>query len=665
MTAPEPSDTVQSAQRLDVLEQGPTGYGETAPQFPINYTRTRVGDEPYKGTDSYQFEDSPLFFGRAQEERETASLFLKGRLCILHAQSGAGKTSILNARVIPRIEEAGIHAVRLTPQSDPLEAVRVASLLQLLPPPECEADAIQAMIDFAPDLAGKPLEDVLDRFDSIESGDPMRRNLLAAYEVSKIWFDPYRYRSGRTTPFFCKLLAGSMDIRAFWTHFGTLFSFDQIGRDIDEDHWKGATLGEIHALLSSPHARAAHREWLDTLDLPEFGFVPFFRNFWQHWADHQPGYALCLIIDQFEQIFTLYTDDTKQAAGAADPDKPDWRLRPSFFDELRRLLAPSSQGQDVLPISVVLSMRDEFVGQLGSVPPLASRRETTRYRLDFLTVSDARRAIQMPAQAFGYDYDEKIYQEIISALKKEDRYIEAAHIQIVCDKIWRLFGRDLARTSQGEIPKVSFDDFMAKTGGTVQIQQDYFKEILERYDGTDQLEILDMLSDLLTQSSKRNVVEYTTLVGGALRDANKRARLLSELQSCGIVRQEARMGSQFVEIAHEFLIDPLQAEIVNRVTASEQVFRYAQRVAASAFAKTRDGEKPDLAKTSEDLTPNTLNALIENADRCYWSQEALDLLVHAAVRKGTSIANFRTLFHVYDNFRNWQEKSAVLEAVAK
>ncbi len=638
--------------RLDALANPPQGYGETASDFQLEFSRTTVGDEPYKGTDSYQFEDSPLFFGRDQEEREMSSLFLKGRLCLLHAQSGAGKTSILNARVIPRIEETGLHTVRLTPQSDPLEAVRVASILQLIPPPECEAAAIAAMLEYAPELADSPIEDVLDRFDDIHSEDPVRRNLLAAFEVKKLWLDPYRYRGGRTTPLFCKLLGGTMDVRSYWQHLATFFCFDQIGQDIHDDLWKGAPLHEIHTLLSSAHARAAHREWLDELDLPEFGFVQFFRNFWRKWARKQSGFALCLVIDQFEQIFTLYTDDAEKAGqdAAEDLEKPDWRLRPSFFDELRRLLAPAQRSQEILPISVVLSMRDEYVGQLASVPPLAPARDTSQYRLDFLTVSDARRAIQLPAQAFGYDYEPQIYDEIIGALKKENRFVEPAHIQIVCEKIWRLFGKDLKRGGNVEVPKVSFDDFMEQTGGTVSIQRDYFKEILYDFDKSDQLEILDMLSDLLTQSSKRNVVEYKTLVGGALRDTNKRSRLIGVMQNNGIVRKEARMGSQFIEIAHEFLIAPLQKEIVEHVNSAEQVFRYAQRTAASAMGHSHDTHAPALEKRAENLTSNAVLALIDNADRCAWDAEALDLLMHAALQRGLQREDYARLFTVYRDF---------------
>ncbi|MFL4470684.1 hypothetical protein ACERZ8_12620 [Tateyamaria armeniaca] len=300
----------------------------------------------------------------------------------------------------------------------------------------------------------------------------------------------------------------------------------------------------------------------------------------------------------------------------------------------------------LLPISVVLSMRDEYIGQLASVPDLAAKRQTSRYRLDYLTISDARAAIQKPAEAFGYTYGDEIFNEVINALKKEDRFVEPAHIQIVCDKIWELFGSALTQHPGKSLPQISYEDFMKKTGGTVRIQQEYFKEILEKFERADQLEILDMLSDLLTQSSKRNVVEYSTLVGGALRNAGKRASLILDMQASGIVRQEARMGSQFVEIAHEFLIEPLQSEIVQHVTQSEKLFRFAQRAVAGAFATRGDQARQDLAQRAENLTRNAVVALLENAERCHWTPEVVDLVVHAAIQKGLSVKGFSTLFNI-------------------
>src|SRR5579863_9584087 len=64
-----------------------------------------VLENPYVGPASFTKEDSKRFFGRATETRELASLVIARRAVLLYAQSGAGKTSLLQAGLIPELEQ--------------------------------------------------------------------------------------------------------------------------------------------------------------------------------------------------------------------------------------------------------------------------------------------------------------------------------------------------------------------------------------------------------------------------------------------------------------------------------------------------------------------------------------------------------------------------------
>ncbi|MCL4265993.1 MAG: WD40 repeat domain-containing protein [Anaerolineae bacterium] len=59
---------------------------------------------PYVGPRPFERKDSARFFGRDQEARELLSLIVANRMVVLYAQSGAGKTSLLNAQVAPLLE---------------------------------------------------------------------------------------------------------------------------------------------------------------------------------------------------------------------------------------------------------------------------------------------------------------------------------------------------------------------------------------------------------------------------------------------------------------------------------------------------------------------------------------------------------------------------------
>ncbi len=62
---------------------------------------------PYVGPRPFERQDSARFFGRDQEARELLSLVVANRAVVLYAQSGAGKTSLLNAQVVPLLEAEG------------------------------------------------------------------------------------------------------------------------------------------------------------------------------------------------------------------------------------------------------------------------------------------------------------------------------------------------------------------------------------------------------------------------------------------------------------------------------------------------------------------------------------------------------------------------------
>jgi hypothetical protein len=70
----------------------------------------RIG-EPYVGARPFSKADIELFFGRDQEANELCDLVAVNSIVILHAQSGAGKSSLLSASVLPRLEAKRYHVL--------------------------------------------------------------------------------------------------------------------------------------------------------------------------------------------------------------------------------------------------------------------------------------------------------------------------------------------------------------------------------------------------------------------------------------------------------------------------------------------------------------------------------------------------------------------------
>jgi hypothetical protein len=119
----------------------------------------RTTDGPYVGPRPFDFEERALFFGRGQEAQALASLIVAHRVVLLYAVSGAGKTSLLNAGVIPQLEADGFEVlppVRLRglaaagDRENPFIANLVANLARAL---ESEAEEPDTLTDF---LAARP-----------------------------------------------------------------------------------------------------------------------------------------------------------------------------------------------------------------------------------------------------------------------------------------------------------------------------------------------------------------------------------------------------------------------------------------------------------------------------------------------------------------------------
>ena len=116
-----------------------------------------VGPRPFEGT------DSEGFFGREAEAQEIVSTVLANQVTLLYAASGAGKTSLLNAGVLPLLAAGhdfetlpparvqGLAESRLPPGANPFVANVVSHWAASDDAPE-----IGATVTLAQVLAARP-----------------------------------------------------------------------------------------------------------------------------------------------------------------------------------------------------------------------------------------------------------------------------------------------------------------------------------------------------------------------------------------------------------------------------------------------------------------------------------------------------------------------------
>jgi hypothetical protein len=644
-----------------------------APAAPTAAPEIKV--KPYKGPESYQIEDADLFYGREHEAEQLIAKILSSCFTLVHAQSGAGKTSLLNARVIPGLEARGWGAVRVLPQNNPAEALRATTLRYILPPPEAESAAVRRALDgLAPGAADPTLEELLELYDRLDVRDPRRRSLAAPVAVTPDASASSYRDAGTFNPMFCRLLRSHLGVEALSEHYAAVWRHGG-GDEPPPDVTYATPAAGLAGLLSSERMATGFERLFDELNVPVSELRDFFENLCEVYGVLRTRFGLVVLLDQFEEMFTRFVDPGPASAAAARSEMPDWRLRVAFFEQFARLygttvppatLAPAvaAEGAAVppvipLPVRYVISMRDEYIAQLDQLRPVVGSLDEASYHLTLLEVSQTEDAIREPAKRFGYSYSEECYKEIVRQLTKEDRYVEPAHLQLVCEKLWNEEGARLASASlaDGEghaahqIPLTAFE----KLKGTKGILNSFFRDFLGGLAERERLEALELLEPLVTASGTRNIIELGTLIDAPFRDSEGRRELLKKMSDRAIVRTERRLGGYFVEITHEFLIAPILE--VMRETFADNVeysrFRWAVRTLERLQGFGRGPGRT--------LSPQEFLTLHQHREEVRWNGWGTEVMIRSAILNGAERGALRHWLDEYNRYEDWQDLTALLE----
>ena len=124
-------------------------------------------ERPYKHLDYYEARDAAIFFGREQETQTLTSLIHAHRLVLLYGASGTGKTSLLLAGVLPRLEQAEppYETLHVRALEDPAQVIR-RTLQRRLPEVALpQAGALVDCLNAATKALSRPLVIFLDQFE--------------------------------------------------------------------------------------------------------------------------------------------------------------------------------------------------------------------------------------------------------------------------------------------------------------------------------------------------------------------------------------------------------------------------------------------------------------------------------------------------------------------
>jgi YVTN family beta-propeller protein len=239
----------EEAQNTRDLERAELARGVTSVAQRL---QARMGDEtqtrgnPYKGLLTYRLGDANLFFGRAHAIAGMLERLSAGALTVLHAESGAGKSSLIQAGLMPRLLASGHLPIFLRPYNvEPYLALKRAFLPDL---------------GVAPLLATAPLRDFLRQVTDLLGRDTRLYIFLDQME------EVFTQQPEAARAEFVRELAdclGDEALNVRWTlalrteFFGNLASFrPQISNPFANDYrLNRLTRAEAHEVVTEPARR--------------------------------------------------------------------------------------------------------------------------------------------------------------------------------------------------------------------------------------------------------------------------------------------------------------------------------------------------------------------------------------------------------------------------
>lgn len=267
-----------------------------------------------------------------------------------------------------------------------------------------------------------------------------------------------------------------------------------------------------------------------------------------------PGQFVILLLDQFEEFFSILGLETKQG----------------FITAIGELFAC-----EALPVRLVFVLREDLLAEMSQFKPSIPEIFHHEYRLQRFNREQASRAIMEPAKVVQGSIEPELLPRLLDDLSDGDS-IDPSQLQIVCDSLFD------HRDSLHGITLAVYE----RLGTTRKILAGYLERVLTRFTSRDLELAKTILKTLLSTKGNRLVLRLSDLegrVGAGAPFGTAVRRLVDELVASRIVRRSSQDGAGWIELAHDCLIP----EISRWFTEEDRSLKEARAVIERAMENYR------------------------------------------------------------------------------
>lgn len=503
--------------------------------------------EPYVGPRPFEKEDIKLFFGRDSEVNELFSLVVSNDVVLVYGQSGSGKTSLFNARLIPLLDQKGF------------EVLPVARVGGLIPEDinKHEKSANSYVFSTPSSWAGKKVDPSrLSRMtiagflregerSTDEGGEPKPRVVIFDQFEELFFLHPEyresrRYREGFFEQIRDALIGNPLVFRVCDLKDPTsLIAKLCDTRDLLSQYIRKQFSGNMQSFLDSSIPIPLSEKYQSTL-LNELNELIRSDS----------------LYDKKHFAHVKLTKRTEDLIKKKPRSKDLMLLNRLLLEEAYpNEIAKSVEGDRFL--RVVFVIREDYLAQIDRYDYLLPEKLRTRFHLEPLRKEAALSAVTDPLKGTGRSFHKGVAEELVKGLltarseitdaEVDLEFIEPLQLQVVCQSSWRDLPPDAVT-----ITKDNLKIFTDVNEALSNFYERSLETVTEKT-GVNEEELREWIKQrLITPRGTRESIWEPKKTGEISNT------VIDELENLHLIRAEWRAGGQWYELIHDRFIKPIQ-----------------------------------------------------------------------------------------------------------